>query len=83
MERHHIFWPRRAYRKSGLAWKFRNLKCHIVPLTHEEHLEIHHQRRASEMPSREEMLQKLELCKDCKGDCNARLREVEVHLSEM
>ena len=38
-------------------------------VTEEEHKEIHAQRRASEMPTREQMLQKLDMCKDCKGNC--------------
>ena len=38
-------------------------------VTDEEHREIHAQRRASEMPTREQMLQKLDLCKDCRGNC--------------
>ena len=38
-------------------------------VTEEEHKEIHAQRRASEMPTREQMLQKLDLCRGCKGAC--------------
>lgn len=79
MQKHHIWWPRRAYR-SPVAKKFRNLKCNIVLVTAEEHRAIHAQRRASEMPSREQMLQKLDLCKNCRGDCNATIKGVEVHL---
>jgi hypothetical protein len=30
--------------------------------------------------SREQMLQKLDLCKNCKGDCDATIEGVEVHL---
>lgn len=69
MERHHIYWPKRAFRKSDVAWRFRNLPCHIVSLTHEEHKEIHGQRQASDMPTREEMLQKLDMCRGCGGKC--------------
>jgi hypothetical protein len=69
MEKHHLYWPKRAFRKSSVAWRFRQLPCHIVMLTHEEHVEVHSQRRASDMPTRDEMLQKLDLCKDCKAQC--------------
>jgi hypothetical protein len=80
MQRHHLYWPRRAY-QSPIAKKFRNLKCNIVLLTPEEHKEIHAKRRVSEMPTREQMLQKIEQCKGCKGDCHARLAELEVQMS--
>jgi len=69
VERHHLYWPRKKFRKSSTHWKFRQLPCHIVMVTTEEHKEIHAQRRASEMPTREQMLQKLDMCKDCKGNC--------------
>ena len=83
MERHYLYWPRKAFRASSVHWRFRSLKCNIILLTHEEHVELHSQRRASEMPDRETMLAQLELCKNCKGDCNERVAELEVHLSEM
>lgn len=71
VQKHHLYWPRRAFNKSNIAKQFRNLACNIVILTAEEHRAIHAQRRASDMPTREQMLQQLELCKDCRGDCNA------------
>lgn len=69
VQKHYLYWPRRAFRKSSTHWKFRQLPCNIVLVTAEEHREIHAQRRASEMPTGEQMLQKLDLCKDCKGNC--------------
>lgn len=80
LQRHHLYWPKKAFRKSNVAWAFRQLKCNSVYVTAQEHREIHSQRRASEMPTREQMLQKLDLCKNCRGDCNATIKGVEVHL---
>ena len=77
MERHHLYWPRKAFRASSVHWKFRNLKCNIVLLTHEEHLQVHSQRRESEMPTREQMLQKLHMCKDCKGNCVSHSQRID------
>ena len=68
-QRHHLYYPRRAFRKYDVAKRFRQLPCNSVYLTAQEHREIHAQRQASEMPTREQMLQKLDLCKDCKGNC--------------
>lgn len=77
MERHHLFWPRKKFRKSSTHWKFRQLPCHIVMVTTEEHKEIHAKRRASEMPTREQMLQKLDLCRDCKGNCVSHSQRID------
>lgn len=77
MERHHIYWPRRAFRKSAIHWKFRQLPCHVVMLEHDVHKELHAKRKASEMPTREQMLQKLDLCKDCKGNCVSHSQRID------
>jgi len=82
LECHHIYYPRRDY-KTKTQKKFRELRCNKIYLDHETHVQIHRQRRASEMPTREQMLQRLDICKDCKGDCSARLAELEVQMSEM
>lgn len=76
MECHHLYFPKRDY-KSNIAKRFRELRCNKVMLTHEEHKEIHAQRRASEKPTREQMLQKLDLCKDCRGNCVSHSQRID------
>lgn len=84
MERHHKMWPRRAYRISRVAWQFRNLPCNIVIITQEEHKEIHGQYRETPggMPSRDEMLEQLNKCKDCKGRCVPHSQRID-HILEV
>lgn len=68
-EKHHLWYPRKAYRKSKVAWAFRSLSCHIQMVTREQHVEIHRNSTPPKMPSEEEMHQKIDACKDCKGKC--------------
>jgi len=74
VERHHLYWPKKAYRRNRVAWKYRNLPCNIQVVTHKIHLAIHKASRETPggMPSTDEMYQQVDKCKDCKGGCNAQ-----------
>lgn len=84
MERHHIFWPRKAYRRSRVAWKFRNLPCQVIAISHKDHIEIHktHRETPGGMPSVDEMYRKIQQCLAC-GGCDETAQGVEVYLQRM
>lgn len=75
VNRHHTFWPRRAYTTSAER-EFRNLSCNVVLMEVEAHHRLHRTTKPPAKPKQSIMLQAIHLhrrghCPTCHGALRA------------